>query len=555
MVIMMMTRMKMMMQEQPQSRARIGRKRFPKRRRNNPNRPSRLILCQSSNRETATPRNLDKLCKILERILEKTLMMMQPNRQPIPPYPTEKKMENERSLLHAMRSNVDNTAVLNDLIHKSIRGRAKKLTEQKKASGTNKTKKESKPTDVDDSYMFETNSIITNSSSKKTTSAGNTKTTDIGKDSAGETISTNESGSAKMFTTKKKEEFSTSKAKSVSFRHSTEEGNRENPIILIDDDHYLFYEGDATADSPLVLTVVSASSTTGDDGQQKQEEEEEQQQKQNPAVVVEDGTPDKADNESAVKDAITTSDENDVAPPQENDNSSLANKVDPTKDGNVGGELETKEETMDDNAGTKPDDDLEDDERSESDYEEMDEKILQVRLNELREQRRRLRRKAKQLQKHQKKQPRELLASTNTADQRDDEDRSDARETFQSRDDDGVRDGDDTVTLTPTVASHRSKVDEELFPSTNGHEHPLDAMELYKSYHHAKKQRDLEEMKQILGNTKNHVSGIGSPSYYGLSTESNSVFDLQRASNQAALQLLRQRHLEVTRLQLREDDF
>jgi hypothetical protein len=105
-------------------------------------------------------------------------------------------------------------------------------------------------------------------------------------------------------------------------------------------------------------------------------------------------------------------------------------------------------------------------------------------------------------------------------------------------------------------------VAKEVSPkSTDIPEQPLDAEELYKSSSLRRQRRlkDLEEMKQILGNTNRHRStGIGNPSSHVMNHNHDdalhfsNVYDLQRASNFSVLQALRQRHLDVVRMQLQE---
>ncbi|KAG7372741.1 hypothetical protein IV203_018884 [Nitzschia inconspicua] len=137
--------------------------------------------------------------------------------------------------------------------------------------------------------------------------------------------------------------------------------------------------------------------------------------------------------------------------------------------------------------------------------------------------------------------------------------------------------------------------EDHLFPkSSNNPDRPLDAEELYhtKAYRSERRRKDLEEMKQILDATtfrhhphrygsKTNTAVVGSHDWYygprGTTATNNDilhrhnnihllnigdndsdlssmhVYDLQRASNQSALQALRQRHLDVVRLQLLQE--
>jgi hypothetical protein len=69
------------------------------------------------------------------------------------------------------------------------------------------------------------------------------------------------------------------------------------------------------------------------------------------------------------------------------------------------------------------------------------------------------------------------------------------------------------------------------------------------------------EMKKILGNSNRHrITGGDTSSFYVMNHYRNgddalsyaNVYDMQRASNFSALQALRQRHLDVVRMQLQE---
>jgi hypothetical protein len=105
------------------------------------------------------------------------------------------------------------------------------------------------------------------------------------------------------------------------------------------------------------------------------------------------------------------------------------------------------------------------------------------------------------------------------------------------------------------------KEEEEHVPAVDAvsiFEQPLDAELLYNSSGRTERRlKELEEMKQILGNSNRpwHTSGIAHPSSSSHVMNHHNyanVYDLQRATNFSALQALRQRHLDVIRMQLEE---
>jgi hypothetical protein len=120
--------------------------------------------------------------------------------------------------------------------------------------------------------------------------------------------------------------------------------------------------------------------------------------------------------------------------------------------------------------------------------------------------------------------------------------------------DDVITVADEATTNTKmTSRSIRSAIDEELYPS-DFPDQPLDAEDLYNArYRSEKKRKDLQSMLQILDRRQDDNITIDSPNFFDETRESFNVFDMQRATNQSALIALRERQLELTRLQLRDD--
>jgi hypothetical protein len=203
-----------------------------------------------------------------------------------------------------------------------------------------------------------------------------------------------------------------------------------------------------------------------------------------------------------------------------------------------------------------------------ADYQDMEEKMLmQIRLAQQIRKRKQLHKKLASMKQQQQMQEQTLDTRDDVVEARDPlvtkptatkEDRNPSGHTHLTM---------ATAKHTNTTADDKFNADAGMvdsavyFPKDDNaeREYPLDAEELYQStYRKEKRRKDLEEMKQILS-CRNNASICSSSYNYGWSDDGGTptgqnVFDLQRAQNFATLKSLRQYHLDVVRLQLREED-
>ena len=233
------------------------------------------------------------------------------------------------------------------------------------------------------------------------------------------------------------------------------------------------------------------------------------------------------------------------------------------------------------------DEEVEVEEEVEEDFEDLDEKVLQVRLSERQRQRRlkellqrkellkkekKMRKALKKQQKRQEEEKAREAARNNVIDVVADDENNNSNSTntsdttkWTNKKDDSpttiIEQRDDVMTVTDeettmtkmTNRSTRSAVDEELYPS-DFPDQPLDAEDLYNArYRSEKKRKDLQSMLQILDRRQDDNVTIDSPKFFDETRDPFNVFDMQRATNNAALKALRERQWELTRLQLRDD--